>query len=411
MTVYLVIFIVVIFVLAWFLKDTWKRRRARGYLKASAGVYDGAAHNAYQLLAQMENPTPVDIFQRGSLLRFNLLENNLTNRPPHIVRSIIHDYTNVANNINTMPAVVHDAQNEFIMQRIAEFAQMLADDEQAWNDRGLAQVVRHNQSMTAVARRDEAVKKSSTKAGAIKTALKDASKYTDDRQNVHDPMVNNDLRSILGKLRSTAPADLDPFACVDEAEEMLDDYPDKKNNAKAVLATIRIRHHISTFGETEDRVFAYTWARCDHPRNAENSSLMKEAIIYALHDCVENGTQVCINGRCARILNSLATLDFDNDISESGVLTYEAYKNQIFQETREIVDNAILRAKNSDDPKMVKIGTAYENGEEIEDGEVEEIFKKEIIKDIDNNMEKYEKKLNVTEIHKISQECYIYCAV
>jgi hypothetical protein len=86
---------------------------------------------------------------------------------------------------------------------------------------------------------------------------------------------------------------------------------------------------IGTFGENEDRILAYTWERCNHPRNRENAELMREAIANALSDGIENDTQVCINGRCGRVLNSLVTLDYDNEVA-NGVMSFEAYKNQIF---------------------------------------------------------------------------------
>jgi len=136
---------------------------------------------------------------------------------------------------------------------------------------------------------------------------------------------------------------------------------------------------------------------------------MREAIVNALADSIEGGNQVCINGRCARVLNSLVTLDYDENVGAA--MTFEAYKNQIFQETKEIINQELDRALASTNDKLRAVGEAYEGSDVEVDSTVEEQFKQEIKQEIDRNMEKYEDKLTPAEIDNLKQECYVYATL
>jgi hypothetical protein len=227
--------------------------------------------------------------------------------------------------------------------------------------------------------------------------------------------VNNDLRETLRRFKGTA-SNTDAALAVSEAREFIyrecDDLPEHKIKAALeVLDKVKEGGYISTFNEREDDIFAYTWARCSHPRNHGKEKLMREAVVNSLADGIENGNQVCINGRCGRVLNSFATIDFDKEISETGVMTFEAYKNQIFQETKTIIGDEINRAKASEDEKLREVGESYEDVSIKPDPVVEEQFKCEIKREIDNNIAKYENKLNEKEIDNIKQECYVYAVI
>jgi hypothetical protein len=193
--------------------------------------------------------------------------------------------------------------------------------------------------------------------------------------------VNADLRDILRRLKDTAPFDFDPARSIAEARDFIvDTYQHDNNNHNKIVDAIAGLDKaaecnlISTFNETEDRIFAYVWERCSYPKNASNRLLMREAVINSLADGTENGSQVCINGRCARMLNSLVTLDYDSAVAGSA-LTMEAIRNQIFQEMKTIVNNAIIDAKNSSDELMRVVGESYETGEGNPDPIVEDVFK------------------------------------
>ena len=208
-----------------------------------------------------------------------------------------------------------------------------------------------------------AVDASDNRKEAINIAFDEAIKYTDDKQNVHDSKVNHDLRTTLQTLRAQAAPGLSSDICIDEAHKFIGKIDDqnKADLAARVLEQIKKKEYISTFNMREDMIFAYVWDRSNHPENAENGDLIREAIINSLADSVENGALVCINGRCSRMINSLATLDFDS--SMGAALTFEAYRNQIFQEVKEIVNQAIDNGKNSSDDAVRDIASKFELGD------------------------------------------------
>ncbi|SIP86110.1 Hypothetical protein PACV_397 [Pacmanvirus A23] len=408
-----------------FCKDRIRRKKSEKFINNSAGTFDESARRALDELTQIRNPTPADHFRRGQLLQYNLLEGNqqIMRRQRNVVGDMIQEYTNALADFNVQDNFVNP---DFMMYRIEDFhrnLQIFDDDNDELVQLALgfdtmvnnrAPVVRQELIEERVNR---AVSNSTTRAEAIEKYFDNSIKFTDDRQNVHDSKVNSDLRETLRKIKATAPRNIEPVIICEEIDYYIhNDYTDDPNNAYKVTAastalqTMSRGELITTFNERENYILSYVWERCKHPSNSENMQLMKEAVANALADSVENGTLVCINGRCSRVLNSLVLLDFDRDIS-SGVMTFEAYKNQIFQETKEIINQEIERAKLSSNVKLQNVGLAYD-GEDVEvDEDVENEFKQEIKREIDRNMEKYSTKLTPVEISNISEECYIYAAL
>jgi hypothetical protein len=252
-----------------------------------------------------------------------------------------------------------------------------------------------------------------SRVDAANMAFNDATTYTNNPQNVHDSKVNSDLRDVLAKMKATARG-MNIQTSLDEIHNWINNSDDplimeRHDDAIKGLNKAREAAYITTYNEHEDAILAYTWERCKHPRNASNSDLMKDAVVTSLIDGVENNHQVCINGRCARILNSLATLDFDDNVA-NGALTLEAYRNQIFQEVKEIVNREIDTAKESSDEEIRAVGEAYETGDEL-DNDAERRFKNNMKSEIDFNLSKYDDKLGNDDLEKIKQECYAYATI
>ena len=160
-----------------------------------------------------------------------------------------------------------------------------------------------------------------------------------------------------------------------------------------------------TFGESEDRLFAYTWERCKHPRNKDNSDLMRESICNSMADSIEGGNQVCPNGRAARVLNSLALLDYDSALT--GVMTFEAYRNKIFQETREIFDREIENAAKSNDIGLKAVAESFDNPDIQPTIQSLQLFKDNIKNEIDLNLAGYKYKFSSSEIETLRSECMV----
>jgi hypothetical protein len=131
---------------------------------------------------------------------------------------------------------------------------------------------------------------------------------------------------------------------------------------------------------------------------------MKSAIIDALADSVENDNVVCINGRTGRVLNSLTLLDYDEGLS--GAKTWEAYKNQIYEESKAIIQSEIQKAKESPIDLLRNVGDYYEGGNCDIDPAMEKEFIELVKKEIDLNIDTYSDKLTEKERSQLKIECH-----
>lgn len=424
-----IILIIVIYYAFVANSDRSKRRRSERFLQESAGIFDDNARRALHELTQIEDPAPGDLFRRGNIVEYNIMEGNVRTRVGEsadarrerilAVGTIARDYTDALRGMRRVEyrGNMDDYNPGFMLRRMEDFGQRFDDDDDPMMWQILAGF---NDTLTTVGpavrqdvienRQQRAAAAAENREEAIDNYFDDAIKFTSDPQNVHDSKVNEDLRKTLRKLRETAPR-VDSRAAIAECRKYIqEEYAKDPDNARKVNDALRILDIISrgesigTFQDNEDRIFAVTWERTKHPRNRRNADLMKEAVVNALADSIERGANVCINGRCGRVLNSLVTLDYDSGVG--GAMTYEAYKNQIFQETQNIIKAEIARAKESPDDTMRAVGESYEGANVEVSPEAEEAFKKYVKAEIDRNLDAYEGQLNPQEISQLKQECY-----
>jgi hypothetical protein len=106
------------------------------------------------------------------------------------------------------------------------------------------------------------------------------------------------------------------------------------------------------------------------------------------------------------VLNSFALLDFDYQISQGGAMTYEAYKNQIFDETQKIVEEELEVARVSDDASLHTVVKSYDDPSIVPDAAASERFKNIVKARINANLETYVDKFSAHELEKIKEECY-----
>jgi predicted RNA-binding protein Jag len=437
-----VIFILIILLYILF-KDNDEKRRKRCLddLSKSSGSFDDNARLALDELFAMENPLPEDHFQRAEIIRYNLLEGDvLQNQNPvnrrNAVGTIVRDYVDTVHGIrdvdmrrNLMDARPVDPG--FMLFHIAElgdrFENVHDDDEVV--EQLIAMFNNVVQTEVPIARQElinarvtNAAANANSRLDAINKTLDSAVVYTNQLQNVHDNAVNSDLKSTLKKLRDTYRHErIDGKKAIDEARQYIIEiyeYADvinpvtKANSALRTLDIFSRGEYITTFNESEDNIFALVWERCKHPNNEQNAENMRESICNALADCFElyKGAPdpVCINGRCSRVIGSLATLDYDKSVGDA--MTCEAYKNQIFQETKDIINEIIEDAKNSTDVEKNKVALLYDA--EITTDEVDAtalgLIHGEIKNAIDANLNNYIGKLRETELNNIKMECYTY---
>lgn len=394
-------------------------------LNKSAGVLDAGARAALYALADIRDPTPADRFVRGRTIYHNVAGGDLGtfNREDRrrLAREINNTLGEALENANERVAgnhghrlTTHMLTNMDMIRMGILVAGEIADDgmlRQIARDLG-NNINTHGATARRANREDivaNAVAETNTRAEAVERAFNDATVYTDDRQNVHDSAVNADLREIINRIESAVV----PDAAIAEAREYLNTrYPGdetKKANAKLGLDKALQRANVSALHTTEDRILALVWDRAAHPLNEERANDMRESLINSLADGVENGHQVCTNGRVSRMVASMTTLDYD-DVVANGVLTLEAYRNAIFQESKNIVDAAIDRAKASSDADLRAVGNAYESGETIE-GESATAFMADIRDQIDTAAAKYSDKMSTDELDRVRDECHVYASI
>lgn len=394
-------------------------------LGKSAGVLDAGARAALGALAEIRNPTPADRFTHGRTIYHNIAGGDLGtfNREERqrlatavneAMGAALQDTGERVGGRRAAPLTTHMLTNMDMIRMGILVAGEIADDEilrQIAADLGDNLNTRGNATRreNAEERAANAFAETNTRAEAVERAFNDATVYTSDKQNVHDSAINADLRAIIDRINCAVV----PEESIAEARTYIDTaYPGdntKRANARLGLNKAMERHNVSALGLTEDRVFALAWERAKHPLNEDNAANMRESLINSLADGVENGHQVCINGRTSRMLASMTTLDYD-DIVANGVLTLEAYRNAIFQESRDIVDAAIDRAKASTDEARRAVGNAYESGE-ILFGEAADKFNAELRAEIDNNANKYADKMSADELERVRAECHVYASI
>lgn len=426
------VLVVLVIVVVYFVflrpNDKRRRKRAEKHYQESAGVFDEAARKALDELTDIENPAPEDFFRRGNIVEYNILEGNVRARAGEgrggrdnrrqAVGTVVRDYTDALQGMRGRIGEWDGPDPGFMIYRMRDFgdrALLDADDDM------IAQMLAgFNDTVNTVApqvqqeiieeRRERAAANAENREQAVDNYFEAGVKYTSDAQNVHDSKVNNDLRRTLDRLRETGGRRANPARAIAEIRDYIrNDYsrdPDnarKANDAMRILDMAARGERIGTFNETEDRILALTWERAKHPNNQDNADGLKEAIVNALADSMEHGNNVCINGRTARVLNSLAKLDYDDDVGNA--MTFEAYKNQVLQESHEIVKREIQRARESEDEKLKAVGESYEKPDVKVDPVAEQQFKEIVKTEIAVNLDKYKDKLNEAEITQLKTEC------
>lgn len=416
----LIIIVIAAFALWYYRSDHAKRRRANDYISRSAGGFDDAARAALEELTTMDQMTAADRFARASVIEYNVFEGAAAAHP-QARNAIALDYIEVLAGIDDVP------QPQFMLGRMEQFRDRVAiqpvfagfdvgpiEDFHALYTRTVPIVT----AATIEERRERATAAADTPAEAAELYFEDATEWADDPQNVHDSAMNRDLCATLAKLAADTPAGaVSPAKAIHEAERAIAAAAATASitrtaaaNANRVLTKIAEGNTISTFGGArEDEIFGHVWNRAGHPLNAAAADNIRMAIITALIDSVEHDSVVCANGRAARLINSLALLDFDSSVGQA--MTSTAYKNQVYEETKNILAREIEIARASDDADWRAVGESMEGLIDDEQLTAEQQalhgkFIDRVKRRIDINVDKYSGKLSADAIERLRAECY-----
>jgi len=239
-------------------------------------------------------------------------------------------------------------------------------------------------TQTIQERKKEAKANSKNKKEEIKNYFTASIDHTNDPQNAHDVHVNKDIAATYNLLSENER----DFATT---RREIADYisrsslsPNVKDKAMTTLERINSANRLIMVlgdGANEQKVLSRVWGRTYANGNEGNSQLMKENIILALSDAVENGSVVCANGVCSRLLSSLIFLDKNKDVGK--INTYEEIKNTIYEKSKKLIDNEIEIISKSPDVVKANVGKSFKDVKIVPDEAAMTMFNNELGRKLD----------------------------
>lgn len=421
--IYVAIVVVVVLAIIYYLTQINRRERTRddNYNKSN-GTFDEWAKKALEDTA-VKKPTPKDRLTRGKILAYNVLEGG-EKQDDDLAQETTREYTGaVADPQITMLDLHHiedwytayqgdialgllmDADGGADLDDLLDMHDQLPGLGHAPIDALLFGIV-HAAPVAVnndIEKRTAEAAKEATKIDAVDTFL--APEYVNDAQSVHDSAAVRDMNDILAKYkRENYHAEVNAGLADSKIRRWIKKSTISdaaKNKAVTALNKMTENSFISTYNAREEDILDVVWDRCHHPVNKDNEENCKEAVALALADSIdENGNSICIGGRAARIINSLASIDGSG---ETGALTFPAYKNQIFDETKKIIEDklATYEGRGGDDGEFA---AKYKEGKDT-DKTIEARFNDEAKKAIDENISTY-KNLSDMDKELIKKECH-----
>lgn len=201
------------------------------------------------------------------------------------------------------------------------------------------------------------------RADAADKYLRESVHYDDDRQNVHDSQVNIDLRATFGLIRQphiNIADEIDELRKYVREKQASGEIPgDTAIHASTAIAKMEEGNKVTALNSNEDFILATVWARSKHPENIDNIDNIRHAIVKSLADSYEGSGLVCANGRCGRVIGSLAQTDFNEAVGNVG--SFQMFKNEIIKESTGAIEKEMARI-GKEDPEAI---TAWNNGKDV----------------------------------------------
>lgn len=187
-----------------------------------------------------------------------------------------------------------------------------------------------------------------------------------DPQNVHDSQVSNDIKFIYQKILdknqmnniSLSPHYFDDIKSDLIKHNMSDE---EKDRALFILNKFKQKNEYMNLNTTDDQILLNVWARINSPENNNQRQSLKVALFDALSNSMDKNyrgeyKEVCLQGRCNRVLQSLTLLDNDQNIS-APIKTIDILKNEIMSKSYQVIQKIL-----SNSPKHIV--DMYNNGSE-----------------------------------------------
>lgn len=227
-------------------------------------------------------------------------------------------------------------------------------------------------------RKSAKIKKATKKTNII--AFNNKSKtHTSDKQNVHDHNVGTGLSKSYRKICDDKcyNTQFDTIDSIRDAITKNTEFSEKeKKNALIAADKMNKGLNIIILGDTENNVLLNVWNRSYHPSNINNKKNIQSAIIRQLSDCVENDRLVCGSGRVARVIGSLAIIDYNDEIGK--IVTTEDLRNEVFSMASKSLNDTIKIYAKSDCLKKQICAKYFES----DDGDCDSKMKQQFISDV-----------------------------
>lgn len=197
---------------------------------------------------------------------------------------------------------------------------------------------------------------------------------TNDPQNVHDSQVSTDVVNIYKKLIDKNNNEYNSkFANAYNLEDIrqeIESYnfekPENKDKALLIFNKVNEKNYNTILNTTEDKILLDIWKRINSSENKQNQKELKSALFDSMADSIESDhygvlREVCLRGRCNRMLQSLTLLDNDQDISKP-IKTTEILKNEVFSKSYKTIQDELTKTEP-------EIAAVY-NGKQTSDTEL-----------------------------------------
>ena len=398
----MIFWLVIVLIIAcgyWYLNIENRRNSVKIDIDNSIGTYDEPAKRAFTEIENLEYQTTESQFLAGRIIDLNMNEGRINN-------------VRVLNDITERYALgmreTDDTLDWFEIDQIENFADRHMDIMVAnphYND--FIEAVLNKRPNKINKTINESKNVTLTKKDALDTFVSSNIVYTNDSQNVHDSSVNVQLKVIYDKLKQ----EHNPRTRSDTTNEIkrlimkqLTNESDRKRALRGLEEMKSGEKFNSVISANESDLIDMVWGRTTHAPATE-TELMQESIVKGLMDMSTNGKDiVCSNGRIARLIESLATLD----PVITGVMTVEQIRNDALQESNNILTETINEYQQDTfmDENMKTVARSYDDPTISTDPENEVEFKNIVIGRITNYLsENYKEKLNERDYRNTLNHC------
>lgn len=183
-------------------------------------------------------------------------------------------------------------------------------------------------------------------------------------QNVHDTELTNEMLNIYQSIvnannneKESAGYNNYKEPKIEDIRQAIKDYewsssvedPSGSKRRNRALKIVNIAAKGNTLSQLsnarEDDVLLNVWKRVNSPENDDNKDSLQESLMDSLANSMDTNwageyKEVCIGGRCARILGSLTLLDKEPAIA-APMKTGEILRNEVFSKSWRIVQDEL----------------------------------------------------------------------